>query len=223
MTDQSGKWIFVLVFHARRAEKRKWFQFWRRNYAEVYSYIYAKGVQDAKEVAQSEMHRKGLEILRYTAINRLEEGNYPPENLRLIESAKKRGANYRHYGLPMSAIEDLEGKTEPLEIASRYVDYEDVTIDLSEIPRELHCIVPYAEKWAICGDVERSEYKKRVSKEEVKEFHKAVSSRVESIESYCNQRRNETPVPDEVVLFDLMLEAFAEIGPGIEHVDSLQD
>jgi len=169
------------------------------------------------------MHRKGLEILRYTAINRLEEGNYPPENLRLIESAKKRGANYRHYGLPMSAIEDLEGKTEPLEIASRYVDYEDVTIDLSEIPRELHCIVPYAEKWAICGDVERSEYKKRVSKEEVKECHKAVSSRVESIESYCNQRRNETPVPDEVVLFDLMLEAFAEIGPGIEHVDSLQD
>lgn len=70
-------------------------------------------------------------------------------------------------------------------------------------------------EWAIGDDVERVQFRESVPFEKKKEFIDRVSSKWDHLEQYCAQFRNQTPVPDEVVLFDMMAEAAAEIWPEI--------
>ena len=223
MTDQNDRELFLLVFYSRRIGKKKWFQFWRRNYARVIAHVYANDVKKAKEIAENDIRRKGFQISKYKEINKFQDIGYPAEVMRQLEKSLKLRTRYAFYGLLESEEKIYEGKIkiDPEKISSRYADYEGVLIDLRKVPRDLHNIVPYAKKWAICDDVERTEYSRQVSSRDAEEFYRVVASKVELIEAYCDLHRREVPVPDEVVLFDLMMEAFAEISPGIGYVDEL--
>jgi hypothetical protein len=50
-----------------------------------------------------------------------------------------------------------------------------------------------------------------VSAEEKQAFVELVGPRFEAIEAYCDSLRREAPVPDEVVLLDMLAEAFTEV------------
>ncbi len=99
----------------------------------------------------------------------------------------------------------------PDEIRSRYADSPGVVIDPLKVPEDLRDLLPLAKKWAIGDDVERSKFRESVSVEERKELFDEVSPKFDRVEQYCAAGRNEVPVPDEVVLLDMMSEAVAEI------------
>jgi hypothetical protein len=211
MVNQSNKSIFAFTFTVHRTTNKKWYQFWLRNSAEVYSYVYCTDLDEAKNIVKNDMNKRGFDIIEFDNLNRLKEKDYPPENILLIKLAKKYGSNYRYFKLRQPEIDQEDNNMVPLEITSRYADIEDVMIDENKIPKELHDIIPYAKQWAISDDFERSKFLDLVAKEEIQEFYSAVFQKFDIIEEYCNQNRNKMPVPDEVVLFDSMLEAFTEI------------
>jgi hypothetical protein len=217
MTDQNNRELFLLILHVRRIGKKNWFQFWRRNHAKVYAHVYGKDAQEAREITEKDMHKKGFEISRQISINKFGAIGYPSEVMKRLETSLKHRNRYTFYGLLKSETEMLEGKekTNFVRITSRYADYEGVRIDLGKLPGELHDVIPYAKKWAICDDVERAAFIGQIPMKDAQEFYRTVTSKVELIEAYCDHHRKETPVPDEVVLFDLMMEAFSEIAPGI--------
>lgn len=224
MIGKDDRELYVLVFHARRMWKKNWldwFRFLQRNYAEIYAHVYGEDEKEAREVAEYDIRRKGFEITKYITINKFRELNYPPGILQELEKSLKYRTRYTFYGLSKSEFEVLEGKakTGSASVTSRYADYAGVLIDLGKVPRELRDILPYAKMWAICDDVERKEYKRQIATKDVNEFYRAVASKIEIIEAYCDRHRDEAPVPDEVVLFDLMLEAFTEITPGIGYIN----
>jgi hypothetical protein len=223
MTNQNDRELFLLVFYVRRISMKKWYQFWLRTYAKVIAHVYAEDVKNAKAIAENDIRRKGFHISKYIEINKFEDIGYPAEVMHELEESLKKRTRYAFTGLLDSEKKVIEGKSkiDPNNIPSRYADYDGVQIDLRKVPRDLHIIVPYAKKWAICDDVERIEYRNQVSSKDTDEFYRVVASKVEAIEAYCDLHREEIPVPDEVVLFDLMLEAFAEISPGIGYVDEL--
>jgi len=96
-------------------------------------------------------------------------------------------------------------------ITSRYADSPGVVIDPLRVPEDLRDLLPLAKKWAIGDDVERSEFRKSVPVAERKELFDRVFPKWDQLEQYCAEKRNEVPVPDEVVLLDMMSEAVAEI------------
>ena len=53
--------------------------------------------------------------------------------------------------------------------------------------------------------------KPNASEEEKKKFVDLVWPLMDEIEAYCSQLENEVPVPDEVVLFQMMMEATTEV------------
>jgi hypothetical protein len=82
-----------------------------------------------------------------------------------------------------------------------------------KVPEDLRDLLPLAEKWAIGDDVERAHFRDSVPVAERKEFIDKVAPKWDRIEQYCAEKSNEVPVPDEVVLLDMMAEAAAEIWP----------
>ena len=99
----------------------------------------------------------------------------------------------------------------PSAISSRYAELKGVAINPANVPEALRPLIPYAKEWAIGDDVERSGYMASVSFELKEDFVTMVWPHMDAIESFCSKHRNETPVPDEVVLFDMMAKAAAEV------------
>ncbi len=111
------------------------------------------------------------------------------------------------------AVAHANHAAEPGKITSRYADAPDVVIDPMKVPEDLRDLLPLAEKWAIGDDVERAHFRNSVPATERRELIDMVSPKWDRLEQYCAERRDEVPVPDEVVLFDMTAEAAAEIWP----------
>lgn len=95
-------------------------------------------------------------------------------------------------------------------ITSRYADIESVLIDERKVPERLRSLIGYAKHWAIGDDIERGDLMWLTPREELQAFVDSVWPLRDEIESWCRAQRDHVPVPDEVVLFDQMLEAAAE-------------
>lgn len=104
-----------------------------------------------------------------------------------------------------------------MKITSRYIDIPNVKIDTNNIPENLRDLLPLAKEWAIGDDVERSYFISQKSKKEKEEFIKKILSSIDEIEQWCTKQREKTPVPDEVVLFDDMMEAARDVEYNIDN------
>jgi hypothetical protein len=104
---------------------------------------------------------------------------------------------------------------QPLKLTSRYADADDVAFDLNKIPEDLRDLLPYAKEWAIGDDLERQAYAKSVSFEHKKAFVDAVMTKGDMLDSFHNAYKDANPIPDEVVVFDMMFEAAAELYPEV--------
>lgn len=104
-----------------------------------------------------------------------------------------------------------------MKITSRYIDIPSVKIDTNNISENLRDLLPLAKEWAIGDDVERSYFISQTSKKEKKEFLKKVLPKIDEIERWCTRQREKTPVPDEAVLFDEMMEIARDIEYDLDH------
>ncbi|NLI47178.1 MAG: hypothetical protein GX414_08730 [Acidobacteria bacterium] len=99
---------------------------------------------------------------------------------------------------------------EPIEITSRYAEADGVSIDPNRIPAHLRHLLDYARTWAIGDDVERDHFMRSVPPAEKKAFVDAVDPLQDELAKWSAEHRHDVPVPDEVVLYDMMAEAAAE-------------
>jgi hypothetical protein len=97
------------------------------------------------------------------------------------------------------------------EITCRYAENKNVSLDINKIPEKLRELFPLAKEWAIGDDLEREAYMASVPLQQKKEFVDAVMPKMEELEAYHQKHQNDIPVPDEVVLFDMMAEAASEL------------
>ena len=101
---------------------------------------------------------------------------------------------------------DLEFKG----VTSRYADIEGVVIDPSKVPEHFRHLIPLAQHWSIGDDVERADMMWLTPYEELKAMVLAVSPLSDQIWHWCSSHHTDIPVPDEVVIFDMLSQAAAE-------------
>ena len=92
-------------------------------------------------------------------------------------------------------------------ITSRYCDNPDVSLDPQQVPEPLRPLLRFAATWAILDDVERSRFIAAASRDEKKVFVDAVAPFFNEIAHYAEQHADDVPVPDEVVVLNLLAEA----------------
>ena len=133
--------------------------------------------------------------------------------LAIIAIALWKGRRRPDNGLDYVERSDEEIRRDVMagKVTSRYADIEGVVIDPENVPADLRDLIPLAKKWAISDDVERDIFEQVVSFEEKKEFIDKVWPQMERLEEYCAKFRNKVPVPDEVVLLDMMTTSAAEV------------
>ncbi|MFN0009119.1 MAG: hypothetical protein ACKVXR_14545 [Planctomycetota bacterium] len=95
-------------------------------------------------------------------------------------------------------------------MTSRYADQPDVSIDEQNVPEELRALLPLARIWAIGDDVERNDFMEQASVEERKHLVDTVAPHFEALSEWSSVENRKTPVPDVVVLLDMLAEAAAE-------------
>ena len=109
----------------------------------------------------------------------------------------------------MDSDEEIEQSPEDFnlhEVTSRY----DVTIDETKIPQAFRHLVEYAKYWAIGDDVERSRLMGLTLEKELQTFVDAAWPLRDEIDAWCRSHDDLRLIPDEAVLFDMMMNALAE-------------
>lgn len=117
---------------------------------------------------------------------------------------------HTHYTEPKWFFDDF--------VTSRYAYIEGVSLEPEKLPTNLRPLLEHAKKWAIGDDVERSQLIAETPLEEKKVFVDAVDSVAGEIHEWVLQHQDEIPVPDEVVMFQMMgeaaTEAYYDVCPG---------
>jgi hypothetical protein len=99
--------------------------------------------------------------------------------------------------------EDLDFKG----VTSRYADIEGVVIDPANVPEQLRHLIPLAKHWSIGDDVELANMMWLTPHEELEALVLAVRPFRDDICEWCSSHHGDRPVPDEVVVFDALLDA----------------
>ena len=102
-------------------------------------------------------------------------------------------------------------------IGSRYMDSPGVTIDQTRVPETLRPLFQFANEWAIGDDVERSDFIAAAPRDRKKVFVEAVTPLFGDIETYARLHEHEVPVPDEVIVLNLLAEAADIASHDVEH------
>jgi len=201
--------LVSLHFLVRRENVARW-AFWRRRRARVFAWLRTDSVDEGRELAEAEMKHRGWRIVRIENARREPDETHPDVFVRQYQRIASRwGSCYTFSG---ASEEDLrEADSRPLgTIRSRYAESDGVIVDANRVPEELRAVLEVARRWGIGDDLERQAFLESVSAEERQAFVDLVEPRLETIEAYCSSLRQEIPVPDEVVLLDMMTEAFSE-------------
>lgn len=93
----------------------------------------------------------------------------------------------------------------------RYSDYPDVVIDESNVPEPFRPLIPYAKLWSIGDDVVRGEIMENTPPEDLDAFVRAVSPHLDALWEWTQSfHGQEVPIPDEVVIFEMVGEPCEE-------------
>jgi hypothetical protein len=106
----------------------------------------------------------------------------------------------------MCATKRISSKRSPVD---RYADY--AKIDESKVPEKFRHLVPYAKFWSIGNDEQRCRLMARTSLARKKALVDAVRPLWDELSAWCDRAHGfATPVPDEVVIFEMLFEPVAE-------------
>lgn len=92
-----------------------------------------------------------------------------------------------------------------------YFNGDSVKIDLNKIPKPFRHLIDLAKKWAISDDVERELLIRKTSFEEKESFVKKTKPYIVDVKKWLEEHREEIPLPDELVLFEMMVESFYDV------------
>lgn len=95
-------------------------------------------------------------------------------------------------------------------VTSRYSDMDGVVIDSLNVPERIRHLIPLARHWSVGDDSERGDLMLLTPAEELKALVVAVRPYQDEIRQWCSAHHADVPVPDEVVLFDMLSQAAAE-------------
>lgn len=124
---------------------------------------------------------------------------------RVIDDELKKLFNIL-YSLPKKTIKHKKG----------CLVIEGLLFDPQKLPENFQSLIPFIKKWSIGDDVTRSEFNSKISLKEKKQFIKSIWPKMSEIEDYCSKHREDKPIPNEVILLDLLCLSAAEIYPEVE-------
>ncbi len=203
-----------LSCRAQRRKRSHPLMFWRFDDARVFGWVDTDDADQARVRAVGDLDKRGWDVRCFDFVTVFTPG---PELSKTNAVARARGSYYdflKWYVPPKGQTEDGLSSSSPV-ITSRYADAQGVAIDAENIPAALRHLVPHARVWAIGDDEQRGAFAKTQSREQKRAFVDAVRPHFAELEAWCAARRTETPVPDEVVLFNMMAEAWAELEPEV--------
>jgi hypothetical protein len=91
----------------------------------------------------------------------------------------------------------------------RYADH--VRIDEKKVPEQFRHLIPHAKYWSVGDDVERCRLMARTSLAQKRALVDAVWPLWKELNAWCDEAHGfATPVPDEVVIFEMLFEPVAE-------------
>lgn len=209
--------MYPLEARATRIRRSHPLRFWRYDDARVWAWIDTSDEVEARRRIGDDLTRRGwnlVDVLHTTMV--------PDERGSLgIRSAAheraRRNGSYFHFRRwfepprPKNDRPPLPGaERAPFVVTSRLVDIPEIVIDETKLPANLRELIPLARFWAIGDDVERAEALRRASASERRQLVDKVMPLLEEIECFCDARRDLIPVPDEVLLLDMLTESAAE-------------
>lgn len=199
--------MFFLLFKATRTRPRPWWAFWQqRSAADVYAWIALDSVDEARARAHNDMRVRGWSIDSFR-VARPVDHTFPRNDADVrwkVRHASGGTPVYEFYA-PLEYATDRSAAGG--EITSRYLASPDVDLDPARVPATLRPLLRFANAWAIGDDVERSQLIAGASAAEKKELVNAVTPHFAAIEDFARTHADDVPVPDEVVVLNLIAEA----------------
>ena len=195
--------MFYLLFRALRTRPRPFWAFWQpRTKADVYAFIPVTSVEEAERRATADMEAKGWRIDHYKHKRPVDETfRQDSADVRLrIRLAAKGEPVYTFYPAFEYAVTESPAD-------SRYLANPGVHLDPTQVPERLRPLLRFADRWAILDDEQRSSAIATASRDEKKELVDAVTPLFDEIASFASAHENSVPVPDEVVVLNLIAEA----------------
>ncbi|MBL8822582.1 MAG: hypothetical protein JNJ77_08350 [Planctomycetia bacterium] len=98
----------------------------------------------------------------------------------------------------------------PRSVTSRYADIDGVQFEPSTVPESFRHLLPLAMYWSIDDDVERIEVLISTPKQQLQELIGTVEPLERFNWNWCASLREKIPIPDEVVVYDALLQAASE-------------
>ena len=204
-----------LSCRAQRRKRSHPLMFWRFDDARVFGWVDTDDADHARARAVEDLDKRGWDVRHFEFVTVFTPSS--PKLSKTNAAIRTRGSYYdflRWYVPPKGQTEDGLSSSSPV-ITSRYADAQGVAIDAESIPAALRHLVPHARIWAIGDDEQRGAFAETQSSEQKRAFVDAVRPHFAELEAWCAAGRTEMPVPDEVVLFDMMAEAYAELEPEV--------
>lgn len=199
--------MFFLVFRAARTRPRPWWAFWQqRSAADVYAWVAQPSVDAARARAHEDMRARGWSIGDFR-VGRPVDHTFPRHDADVRWKVRRasQGTPIYEFFAPLDYAADSAGAG--TEITSRYVDSPDVHLDPARVPEPLRPLLRFASAWAIGDDVERSRVIAAASKAERAELVNALTPHFAAIEEFARLHANDVPMPDEVVVLNMIAEA----------------
>lgn len=94
-----------------------------------------------------------------------------------------------------------------MEITSRYADIPEVQIDPAKVPDQFRHLIPLAKEWSIGDDVELDAYIEAASEKKKKQLVEAFKPHFDGLYQWHVESADLIPQPDELVLFDMAVNA----------------
>lgn len=205
--------VFLFLFAQRIHPSSRW-MFWRSDYAFVTAWIDAPNAASAKLVAEESMAARGWRIIRYERATAVRDERLPDDLYSRIQIRKAKTSK-GSFGFWRASAEGGSGLMYMPKIvgdesgsAPDAVAYD---IDEQTVPPRLRPALRLGEKWAISDDARRTSAIGGAPADELRSVVEAVMPLQAEIEAWSDARRGQSPVPDEVTLFDRLLEAVTEM------------
>ncbi len=98
-----------------------------------------------------------------------------------------------------------------MNITSRYADDPKVTINPEKVPEKFRALLLHAKEWSISDDVELEAFIEEASEEKKKQLVAAFLPHFDGLWTWHQECEHLVPQPDELVLFDIAVNAAATV------------
>ena len=195
--------MIFFLFRATRLRRPRW-AFWRRRAADVYAWLPLDTIDGAKTRVAADMAVRGWRIDGFE-VSRILDATFRSDNMSV-----RANIRLASHGRPVYRFYSASDRSTPAgagPIRSRYMDAPGVTVNPAHVPETLRSLLRFAGEWAIGDDVERRDFIAAAPDEEKRAFVEAVTPLFAEIEAYARTHERAVPVPDEVIVLNLLAEA----------------